>query len=200
MTQCVIDKRKVSRTDAKGAFCMSMRLKLLRKKLGMTLETLAEKTGMTKSYLSKVERGLSTPSIATALKLSKALSVPVEELFAEEGAASEGYSLVRHDERQPLARDDEGPAYASLARQIGDRALLPFIVHPPRDFSHSTFKEHLGEEFIFVHRGRVEVDFLSERLTLETGDALHFNAQKPHRLRSLGEEQAELLVVVHSEE
>lgn len=97
----------------------------------MTLETLAEKTGMTKSYLSKVERGLSTPSIATALKLSKALSVPVEELFAEEGAASEGYSLVRHDERQPLARDDEGPAYASLARQIGDRALLPFIVHPP---------------------------------------------------------------------
>lgn len=39
----------------------------------MTLDVLAEKTGMTKSYLSKVERGLSTPSIATALKLAKAL-------------------------------------------------------------------------------------------------------------------------------
>ena len=43
---------------------MSIRLKLLRKKLGVTLETLAEKSGMTKSYLSKVERGLNTPSIA----------------------------------------------------------------------------------------------------------------------------------------
>ncbi|MDN6855427.1 XRE family transcriptional regulator [Pseudomonas sp. CAN2814] len=179
---------------------MSMRLKLLRKKLGITLETLAEKTGLTKSYLSKVERGLSTPSIATALKLAKALNVQVEELFAEESASAEGYSLVRSGERQSLARDDEGPAYASLARQIGDRALLPFIVYPPADFGHSTFKEHQGEEFIFVHRGRVEVDFMSERLTLETGDALHFNAQKPHRLRSLGDEQAELLVVVHSQD
>ena len=47
---------------------MSIRLKVLRKKLGLTLETLAEKTAMTKSYLSKVERGLNTPSIAAALK------------------------------------------------------------------------------------------------------------------------------------
>ena len=45
---------------------MSIRLKLLRKKLGMSLESLAEKSGMTKSYLSKIERGLNTPSIAAA--------------------------------------------------------------------------------------------------------------------------------------
>ncbi|SDI62820.1 helix-turn-helix domain-containing protein [Pseudomonas panipatensis] len=179
---------------------MSMRLKLLRKKLGVTLETLAEKTGMTKSYLSKVERGLNTPSIAAALKLAKALNVQVEELFGEENGGDPGYSLVRREQRQSLTQDDQGPAYASLARHIGGRALLPFVVYPPADFSQSTFKEHLGEEFIFVHRGRVEVDFLSERLVLETGDALHFNAQKPHRLRSLGDEQAELLVVVHSED
>ena len=60
---------------------MSIRLKLLRKKLGITLEQLADKSGMTKSYLSKVERGLNTPSIAAALKLARALNVNVEELF-----------------------------------------------------------------------------------------------------------------------
>ena len=37
-------------------------------------------------------------------------------------------------------------------------------------------------------------------LTLDRGDALHFNAQKPHRIRSVGEVQAQLLVVVHSAE
>ena len=79
---------------------MSIRLKLLRKKLGMTLEMLAEKTGMTKSYLSKVERGLNTPSIAAALKLARALNVNVEELFAEEQAGQSRYSLVRHGQRQ----------------------------------------------------------------------------------------------------
>jgi mannose-6-phosphate isomerase-like protein (cupin superfamily) len=63
-----------------------------------------------------------------------------------------------------------------------------------------TFKEHLGEEFLFVHEGQVEVDFMNERVILERGDALHFNAQKPHRLRSVGDVQAQLLVVVHSAE
>ncbi|WP_176518415.1 helix-turn-helix domain-containing protein, partial [Pseudomonas faucium] len=81
---------------------MSIRLKLLRKKLGITLEVLADKAGMTKSYLSKVERGLNTPSIAAALKLARALNVNVEELFAEEQAGQGRYSLVRQGERQAL--------------------------------------------------------------------------------------------------
>ncbi|MGE7989590.1 helix-turn-helix domain-containing protein [Pseudomonas sp. NPDC089554] len=175
---------------------MSIRLKLLRKKLGVTLEVLAEKSGMTKSYLSKVERGLNTPSIAAALKLAKALNVNVEELFAEEHADQARYSLVRRSGRQALVGDGAGPGYAVLTSQVGQRSLLPFIIQPPREFSDRTFKEHQGEEFLFVHEGQVEVDFMTERVLLEQGDALHFNAQTPHRLRSVGEQQAQLLVVV----
>ncbi|MHC6225370.1 helix-turn-helix domain-containing protein [Pseudomonas sp. X10] len=176
---------------------MSIRLKLLRKKLGVTLEVLAEKAGMTKSYLSKVERGLNTPSIAAALKLARALNVNVEELFAEDQPGQERYSLVRQGERQALVGDAQGPGYAVLTTQVGQRSLLPFIIQPPSDFSDSTFKEHQGEEFLFVHEGQVEVDFMSERVLLEKGDALYFNAQTPHRLRSIGPQQAQLLVVVH---
>ncbi|HYQ50603.1 MAG TPA: cupin domain-containing protein, partial [Pseudomonas sp.] len=50
---------------------------------------------------------------------------------------------------------------------------------------------------LFVHEGQVEVDFMNERVLLQQGDALHFNAQTPHRLRSVGERPAQLLVVVH---
>ena len=174
---------------------MSIRLKLLRKKLGITLEVLAEKSGMTKSYLSKVERGLNTPSISAALKLARSLNVNVEELFAEDAPNQARYSLVRSDARQPLAGSAGG--YSVLTGQIGQRSMLPFLMSPPMEFSDSTFKEHLGEEFLFVHEGRVEVDFMSERVLLERGDALYFNAQTPHRLRSVGEVQAQLLVVVH---
>ena len=176
---------------------MAVHLRILRKKMGITLEQLASLTGLTKSYLSKVERGVSSPSIAVALKLAKALNAPAEELFSTEPLPLEGYSLVR---RQPRGASDgaSAPAHVPLARHIGQRALLPFLVYPPRSFGHSAFKEHLGEEFIFVVRGRVEVDFGDERQTLDEGDALHFNAQKSHRLRTVSEEQAELLVVVHS--
>ena len=167
---------------------MSIRLKILRKKLGVTLEALAEKSGMTKSYLSKVERGLNTPSIAAALKLAKALNVKVEELFSEDNVSLDSYSLVRSHERP-----DTSPGYAVLAHQVSERSLLPFIIYPPAEFTDKTFKEHLGEEFLFVHEGQVEVDFMNERVLLARGDALHFNAQKPHRIRSVGEVQAQLL-------
>ncbi|MDH0732703.1 XRE family transcriptional regulator [Pseudomonas sichuanensis] len=179
---------------------MSIRLKLLRKKLGITLEVLAEKSGMTKSYLSKVERGLNTPSIAAALKLARALNVNVEELFDGEQEGQARYSLVRRGERQALVGNGQGPGYAVLTSQVGQRSLLPFLIQPPTVFTDPTFKEHEGEEFLFVHEGQVEVDFMSERVLLDAGDALHFNAQTPHRLRSVGERQAQLLVVVQGGE
>lgn len=177
---------------------MSIRLKLLRKKLGVTLEVLAEKSGMTKSYLSKVERGLNTPSIAAALKLARALNVNVEELFSEDSARLDNYSLVRSDQRQLLSGTGQSPGYAVLAHQVSERNLLPFMMFPPFEFTDPSFKEHAGEEFLFVHEGAVEVDFMTERVILQKGDALHFNAQKPHRLRSVGQVQAQLLVVVNS--
>lgn len=131
MTQSVISKRKFHRHREKAVLNVHA-LEIAEKKLGVTLETLAEKTGLTKSYLSKVERGLNTPSIAAALKLAKALNVQVEELFSEESGGVDGYSIVRRDQRKSLSSGDDGPAYASLAQQIGARALLPFIVHPAR--------------------------------------------------------------------
>lgn len=178
---------------------MSVQLRILRKKMGMTLEQLAGKTGLTKSYLSKVERGMSSPSIAVALRLAKALNAPAEELFSSEAVPVEGYSLVRRQQRD-ASGEQPAPTHVPLARHIGQRALLPFMVYPPRSFGNSAFKEHLGEEFIYVHRGSVEIDFGTERLTLEEGDALHFNAQKSHRIRTVSQAQAELLVVVHSSE
>ena len=60
-----------------------MRLRLLRKQQGMTLATVAERTGLTKSYLSKLERGQSSPSLVVAFKLAGALGVDVETLFGE---------------------------------------------------------------------------------------------------------------------
>lgn len=181
---------------------MNIHMKVLRKKLGVTLDTLALKTGMTKSYLSKVERGLSKPSIATALKLSQALNVNVEELFYDDKAVQQAYSLVRGEDRQRLANnsDNDESAYVVLTRQVGKRKQLPFMLYPDAEYSGKAFKEHFGEEFMFVHKGTIEVDFDSELITLHCGDSLAFHGQKPHRIRSLGDVQAEVLVVIHSDE
>ena len=176
---------------------MSVRLKMLRKQSGMTLDTLGELTGLTKSYLSKVERGLSTPSISVALKLAQALRVDVESLFARR-AEAEAVTVVRKSERIALTGKAQGgePRLQMIGGGPDERTLLPFVMRPPADFTASSLKEHAGDEFLFVHRGAVEVEVAGRTIVLRTGDALHFNAALPHRIRSTGAVQAEVLIIV----
>ncbi|KVD84596.1 DNA-binding protein [Burkholderia sp. ABCPW 14] len=180
---------------------MTIRLKLLRKQKGWTLDVLAEATGLTKSYLSKVERGISVPSIAVALKLSKALQVDVERLFSD-SRDRELITVTRASERTSMGSGASARArtYESIAAGVAPKRLLPFIVHPPRDYVSSAFREHEGEEMLFVHKGSVEIEFPNETIKLKTGDSVYFNALIPHRMRSVGATQAEVLVVVSNEE
>ena len=162
---------------------------------------MAEQAGLTKSYLSKIERGVSVPSIAVALKLSKALQVDVEQLFSDVHDRA-AIAITRASERTPMgAPSSKQPRMVeSIAADVAPKKLLPFIVYPPADFVASAFKEHEGEEFLFVHKGRIEIEFPNETVPLKTGDSIYFNALIPHRIRSVGAVQAEVLVVVSSDE
>ena len=175
---------------------LSIRLKLLRKQRSWSLETLADRADLTKSYLSKVERGLSVPSIAVAIKLARALEVGVEELISGDGARAD-IVLTRAGERTSLGHGGQEHAAAQgIAAGGMAKRMLPFIIFPPAEFVGAAYKEHEGEELLFVHRGRVEVAFPNETLELGEGDSLYFNALIPHKTRTIGEVQAEVLVVV----
>ena len=177
----------------------AIRLKPLRKQLGMSLQDLAEQTDLTKSYLSKLERGLSTPSIAVALRLSSALHVDVERLFSED-AGEDGIVVVKAADRIPLGRRDSPMKshYEVIVGNSNVRHNHTFIVTPASDFSKAEFKEHEGDEFLFVHKGRIEINFASKLFVLSTGDAVHFDAHIPHKIRSLGSRPAQVLVVISS--
>lgn len=175
---------------------MSVRLKLLRKQKKWSLELLAERSALTKSYLSKVERGLSVPSIAVAIKLARALEVDVEELFSDQATPTQ-IAITRASDRTSLGDSGAGKApVQSIASGAASKRMLPFVVYPPTEFTASSFKEHEGEELLFVHKGTIEVAFPTQTIELVAGDSLYFNALIPHKTRSVGPEQAEILVVV----
>ena len=113
------------------------RLRTLRRQQALSLEQLAQRTGLTKSYLSKLERGLSEPSISTVLRLAEAYGVGVSQLVgSDQDAQDELVSLVRVADREALQRGGLGAEYRyeSLAGRRKVKAMEPFVVHPPREF------------------------------------------------------------------
>ncbi|MFG3259420.1 helix-turn-helix domain-containing protein [Streptomyces sp. NPDC048172] len=175
---------------------MINRVRRLRKERLMTLEALAERSGVTKSYLSKVERGQSVPSIAVSASLARALNVPLDNLFADAEELTE-VTVTRAGDRQQLTADGEpGSRYEGIALEAGTKRMTPFMLYPPHDAGPVPFRDHPGEEFVFVHTGRVELLIPSRTVELGPGDSAYFRATTPHKFRSVSEERAALLLLV----
>ncbi|MBH5337760.1 helix-turn-helix transcriptional regulator [Streptomyces pactum] len=175
---------------------MINRVRQLRKERLMTLEALAERSGVTKSYLSKIERGRSTPSIAISAALARALDVPLDTLFVDAEQLTD-VAVTRAGERRALTPGEgPGPRYEGIALQAGSKRMTPFMLHPPHDASAVPFRDHPGEEFLFVHTGRAELLLPSGSVELEPGDSAYFRATTPHKVRSLSTERAAVLLLV----
>jgi transcriptional regulator with XRE-family HTH domain len=177
---------------------LGKRTAFLRKQRGLSLDELAAASGLTKGYLSKVERGRSVPSISTALRIANSFNLSMGQLLGD-AEVSDDVSVVRKSERRPFMRGHtaSGWNYESMAGHKALRAMDPFIMRPPREFDDDKMFQHVGEEFMLVLKGVVEIEFPSRRIRLEEGDSLYFDAHLLHRTRCIGE-LAEVLVVVHA--
>lgn len=176
---------------------MAAFLRSHRRRAGLTLESVAASAGLTKSYLSKVERGLSTPSIDVALRIARALDTDVSQLFSEELDGTV-MTVERGDERARVPEGASGAAavHDAIATRMIRKSMQPFVVHPTTE-PESDFIEHPGEEFIFVQSGTIEFEIPNKVIVLEQGDCMYFDANTPHRVRSISASRAVLIIVIH---
>ena len=173
------------------------RLAFLRKQRGLTLDDLASGSGLTKSYLSKVERGLSVPSISTAMKLAASFDLSVGQLLGEE-QYDDAISVVRRSRRPSFMRAGSaaGYDYEMLAAGKRFKSMEPFVMRPPLAHQDERRFAHAGQEMIFVIAGKMELEFGGRTYVLNKGDCAYFDSHLPHRSRSLDNRIAEVLVVV----
>jgi transcriptional regulator with XRE-family HTH domain len=172
-------------------------LKVLRAARGMTLDRLAEATGLTKSYLSKIQNSHKQPPIATLSRIANALGTGIGSFFGDILEAREGASVVRRNERLPVVRGGTafGYDYVSLAHQRLSKSMEPFVFTFPSKIDKHVFFDHGGEEFVFILSGKVVFQVGDERWTLEEGDSIYFDAAIPHRGWSIGRDAKALVVV-----
>jgi transcriptional regulator with XRE-family HTH domain len=161
-----------------------------RKDLGMTVVELARLAEVSPGMLSKIERGQTSPSLATLKGLAGALNVPVTALFRqfeEERdvsfvAAGNGIEIERRGTRA-------GHQYRLLGHTVGGAVNVePYLITLTDKSDVFPIFQHEGVEFIHVLEGQVDYRHGSNIYPLGPGDSLFFDSDAPHgpeRLRQL---------------
>lgn len=170
---------------------LSRRLKELRDGRDWTLDELADRTRLSKPYLSRLEAGERQPSIAALLAIAQAYSVPVAALFQE---GQESAQVVVRQNASPLQAGN-GLFHASLSGRGGDFNLRPIRVVVPADRAGDEQYQHDGEEWLYVLRGTLKLVLGEDLHVLNPGDSAHYDARLPHRLVAGDGQDVELLLV-----
>lgn len=171
-------------------------LRALRRKRHLTLEQLAAATGLNRGYLSRLENGEKSPSIATTLKLAKALEVPTAALFGE-AVEETDLHLVRVASRVAASGPAGSGGYqlVPLSQGSSSAGLMAFVLHPSDQFEEDGRAEHAGTEGVYVLEGKVEMRLADRSIGLSAGDYLQLPGHLSHQIRKISK-QASVLVVV----
>ena len=172
---------------------LGKRLMRLRREKKMTLKHLANETGLKSDYISRVEKGDVIPPVAVILQLSRALEIDSGMLLREERKQAGKKS------DEDYRRRTEDYSYQNLTPEAQHKHLKAFKVFiDPKSEHKGVSYQHLGEEFVYVLKGKIEVMVGENRNIVGTNRCLHFNSSINHRLRNLSSEKAELLVILYT--
>ncbi len=166
------------------------RIKSRRKALGLTLQELADRSGLSKPFLSQVERDLTTPSLMSMLGLAKGLEVEVS-YFMEIPQARD--MVRRADAPQEIAVDSP-VTYFDLASALPDRKLDIVLMRIPAGHVFPVDTRN-GEHFRYVLEGELHARAGDIHTVLKAGDSMHFDARAPHTVENRTDREAVLLYV-----
>ncbi|MBW1785794.1 MAG: cupin domain-containing protein, partial [Deltaproteobacteria bacterium] len=175
------------------------RIKSFRKSLELTLRDLAEKTGFSQGYLSKVENSPKAPPVSTLIRLSKALSVSMNAILGETEHINT-ITLVRKGERSQMARDGTqfGYWFETLAPAFVDKRMTPYLLTMPPNVLQTPYVQHEGQEVFFILEGTLRFIHGQSEFTVRQGDCLYFDSSVPHTAIVLGDKEARILAVIWS--
>lgn len=176
----------------------------LRQEQRLTLQALADITGLSKPLLSQIENDQVTPPIATLLKIAKGLKVGIHFFFEEAGDRAK-FVLTRGEQstgsqRRP-GKDavQHGYMYKPLAPGMRQKKVEPFLVDfEQRPWDDSLFYSHEGVEFVYLIDGELEFHYADEVMRLLPGDSIYYESSEPHGYVCVGEVPARAVAVLYT--
>ena len=174
---------------------LGKKIREIRMSKGLKLAELAEKTGLSTSYISLLERDLTSPSISSLRKIAEALEIPLFHFLIEENKSS---VLIRKGERKKLALPNSNIIHEyvtplPMGNQVKPKQEIIYTELESGTWSSDEPMSHRADECLLVLEGEIEVQVGMEAYTLSEGDSLYIEEMLPHRYYTLSKTKAKLI-------
>jgi transcriptional regulator with XRE-family HTH domain len=170
---------------------LGRKIKSVRTGRGITIQDIAERSGLSKGFLSQVENDKTSPSLNTLERIADALETPLTYLLLDEDHAP---ALARDGERQVLV-DEASQGRIEFFSPVSGRALQMCLVDLPAGRALDRH-EHAGEEVCWTLAGTVRITHGEAAVVLRQGDAYHWDGSVPHTIENAGAVAARFVIAL----
>jgi len=175
------------RDGAAGA--IGGRLRQLRLKKGTSLATVAKAAGISVGFLSALERSQMSASVGTLRKLARYYKTNILDFY---DTAEPNKHLVRPDARKVL---QAGAGVRMELLAWGNTVMEPHLFRITPNAGSGESYTHVGEEFLFVLKGELQIFLRGEEYRLKSGDSFYFESAVPHTWNNPGRSETWVLWV-----
>jgi len=177
---------------------LGQKLRKLRKEQSLTQLELAQQVGITNGQISTIERGVSSPSLATLNRIARALNVSMTEFFVDE--RQKDVELVRKGRGRRVNDTSENTFIEVLLARSAQGAFNVLFLELETGELRLTPRPSVPEEYyVYVLRGKCDVEVEGDNYVLDPGDSIFVKAQKDQMIRNVGADALRLLLVTRSE-
>lgn len=155
------------------------KIKRLRLTNGLTLEELANRSELTKGFLSQLERDLTSPSVATLEDILEALGTNLKEFFAEE----EDEQIV-FGKNDFFINEQEDYKISYIIPNAQKNEMEPILIELKKDKKSMELDPHDGEEFGYIVQGKVTLVNGDDAFELKKGETFYLKGNLPHHLEN----------------
>lgn len=175
-------------------FVLGRTVRQLREDRGMAMRELAEKAGVSSSFVSQVERGIANPSVASLRRIAEALGTSIGALF--DGRDTVG-TFVPASERPRMVHPERKWEDFLLTPQTARRLqVILSIIEPGEGSGDEPYSHDSDEECVIVLKGSLEFNISGEAYVMNEGDSLTFESRQLHWNRNPGPSKAEVLWII----
>lgn len=180
------------------------KIKALRESQSITMEQLAERSGLALEQVERIENNIDLPSLAPLIKIARVLGVRLGTFLDDQD--ENGPVVCRKNETQNsisfsnnAIQSRRHMMYHSLSSTKANRHMEPFIIDIAATGDNEfVLSSHEGEEFIMVMEGTMEICYGKNTYLLEAGDTIYYDSIVPHHVHAYQGQAAKILAVVYT--